>query len=35
MSEDILFAIRDEAAKGRARNGPHHSAHEAWAVLRE
>ncbi len=35
MSDEILFAIRDEAARGRNKNGPHHSAHEAWAVLRE
>lgn len=35
MNEELLFAIHDEAARGRAKNGPHHSAHEAFAVLSE
>ncbi len=35
VTEDLLFAIRDEAARGRTVYGPHHSAHEAWAVLHE
>jgi len=35
ITTELLFAIRDEAARGRLTHGPHHSAHEAWAILHE
>jgi hypothetical protein len=35
MNDELLFAIHDEAARGRALNGPHHSAHEGFAILSE
>lgn len=34
-TEALLFVIRDVAANGRTAWGPHHSPHEAYAVLLE